>query len=713
MMLRFRVFVMAFFVFAFTAQARGRPAQPPSLPMKPVTETHYGHRITDPYRYFETQDAQVTDWIKAEGAYTRRVFDSIPGHAGLVAKLSAIDDHSSSISGYQRFGGREFFLKAGHTNEDLMVRDKHGIRVLIDTATFVTNHNAPVAINYFLPSPDGTKVAAGLSRNGSEDASVYVVDTASGRIIAGPLDRARTGLLGWNADGSILYVNRLRKPEPNAPATDKYEFSTVDAWDLKSPPVHVVGGASAAGPKMQPTEFPQIVVSPASSMAALIAINGAQPELAIWIAPKHALGSPGLVWKQVVTHSDGVTAFAMQADTLFLLSNHDAPTFKVLALKAGEPLSKAYTLLPAGPDRIIASIHAAADGLYIVERVGLYSHLLRIARGATSAREIPLPSRGSVSDAFTDPASNGIAFLLQSWTLPRHEYFYDPAVGAVRDLGLAAQPVPKSVAARDLQAKAKDGTLIPLTVIGPKHQHRPLAAIVQVYGSYGISLLPYYSAFMTSFVEDGNVYAVCHVRGGGALGEAWRLGGKDANKPNTWRDLIACSQDLIARGIARKDGLFIYGGSAGGIAVGMAMVERPDLFAGVIDAVPPANMIRMEFTPDGPLETQEFGSVKTEQGFRNLLAMDTYQHVQKGVRYPPVLITMGMNDPRIAPWQPAKLAAKLIAYGDRALLRVEVNGGHGIAETNRQYDRLFADMFSFVYWHSGRPGWAPTLPRGR
>jgi len=337
--------------------------------------------------------------------------------------------------------------------------------------------------------------------------------------------------------------------------------------------------------------------------------------------------------------------------------------------------------------------------------------LLRVARGTTSPTEIPLPGRGDVSDAFTDPASDGIAFLLQSWTFPRREYFFDPTVGSVRDLGLATQPVPKSVAARDLQVKAKDGALVPLTVISPKHQHRPLVTIVQVYGSYGISLLPYYSAFMTSFVDDGNVYAVCHARGGGELGEAWRLGGKDASKPNTWRDLIACGEDLIARGIARRDGLFIYGGSAGVIAVGLAMAERPELFAGVIDAVPPANIIRMEFTPDGPLETQEFGSVKTERGFRNLLAMDTYQNIQKDVGYPPVLITMGMNDPRIAPWQPAKLAAKLIAYGDHALLRVDVDGGHGIGATKHQYDQMFADIFTFVYWHSGRPGWVPALPR--
>jgi len=201
---------------------------------------------------------------------------------------------------------------------------------------------------------------------------------------------------------------------------------------------------------------------------------------------------------------------------------------------------------------------------------------------------------------------------------------------------------------------------------------------------------------------------VCHVRGGGELGDAWRLGGKDANKPNTWRDLIACGEDLVARGITRKNGLFIFGASAGGIAVGMAMVERPDLFAGVIDDVPPANMIRSEFTPDGPLETPEFGTVQTEQGFRNLLAMDTYQNVREEVRYPPLMIAMGMNDPRVAPWQPAKLAAKLIAYRNETLLRVELAGGHGVGATKQQYDLLFADIFSFVYWHSHRAGWTPS-----
>jgi prolyl oligopeptidase len=199
------------------------------------------------------------------------------------------------------------------------------------------------------------------------------------------------------------------------------------------------------------------------------------------------------------------------------------------------------------------------------------------------------------------------------------------------------------------------------------------------------------------------------VRGGGELGEAWRLGGKDANKPNTWRDFIACGEELIARGITTRDKLFIFGGSGGAITVGRAMEERPDLFAGIIAAVPPANMVRLEFMPDGMLETQEFGSLKTEAGFRNLLADDSYQHVADGVRYPPILLTMGLNDPRIAPWQPAKLAARLLAAHHSVLLRVDLDNGHGIGATRAQGDALYADIFSFVFWHTGREGWSPVL----
>lgn len=201
--------------------------------------------------------------------------------------------------------------------------------------------------------------------------------------------------------------------------------------------------------------------------------------------------------------------------------------------------------------------------------------------------------------------------------------------------------------------------------------------------------------------------ATCHVRGGGELGEAWRLAGKDANKPNSWRDLIACGDALVAGGYTTKDKLFIVGGSAGGITMGRALEERPDLFAGVIDEVPSANTVRQEFSPNGVPNIPEFGTVKTDTGFRNLLAMDSYLNVKDGTHYPAVLITTGLNDPRVASWEPAKFAARLRASGTTApvLLRVDEEAGHGFGSTKTQNDALYADMLTFILWRARAAGW--------
>ena len=198
--------------------------------------------------------------------------------------------------------------------------------------------------------------------------------------------------------------------------------------------------------------------------------------------------------------------------------------------------------------------------------------------------------------------------------------------------------------------------------------------------------------------------------GGGELGETWRLAGKDDKKPNTWRDLIACAETLIARGVATRRTLFIRGGSAGGITVGRAMEERPELFAGVIDQVPAANTLRAEIEANGPANIPEFGTYKNEQGFKNLLAMDSYLGVRDGAQYPPILIATGLNDPRVDPWEPAKLAARLQASGSKApvLLRVVEDAGHGIGSTKTQDDELAADVAAFVFWHAGLRAWQPA-----
>jgi prolyl oligopeptidase len=375
-------------------------------------------------------------------------------------------------------------------------------------------------------------------------------------------------------------------------------------------------------------------------------------------------------------------------------------------------LASAKTLVPAQADRVIEGIHVAADALYVLARHGAYSQLLRIPAGSSNIEEVALPFPGHINEAFADPRVAGVSIQLSSWVVPPTEFAFNPATKAFGDLkvGVHGDIAAANYVVSDLNANAADGTLVPLSVVQPKAAKGAQITIIEAYGSYGISELADFSVRRAIAMRKGITYGVCHARGGGELGEKWRLGGKDANKHNTWGDLIACSEYLIARGITTPDKLFILGGSAGGITMGRSLTERPDLFAGVIDLVPDANTLRAEFTSGGPANVPEFGTITDAAGLANLYDMDSIQHIKKGTQYPAVMITTGLNDPRVAPWEPAKFAAALQASGTAkpVLLRIDAEAGHGIGSTKTQGDDLSADTIAFVFWRAGLPEWQPA-----
>ncbi|MGI3778315.1 MAG: prolyl oligopeptidase family serine peptidase [Janthinobacterium lividum] len=680
----------------------------------PVTETLWGRAVTDTFRGMEALDPATLAWMEAQGERTRAVLDSIAPRAALEARVAAFTASLGFTQEYATYGGRAFFEERapGADSFDLVVADAKGRRTLVDVAALRAEAGGtPMAINYILPAPDGSKVAVGISAGGSEDASIWVYDAATGARIAGPVDRAEYGATTWRADSAALYFIRLKRMAPGEPDIGKYQDPTLDRWDMHGAIVPVLGRTVGHGPAFDPVETPSLEIAPGAPMAAASSINGVQNELAIWLAPAAQVDDPQVAWTPFVARSDDVSAIEMRGDDIFVLSHHGAPTFQVLSVRAGRPLSEAAVLLPARAGRVVDSIHAASDALYVLARSGAYSQLLRIPTGSSEVQEVALPFRGHIDSAFADPRAPGLSLALNGWVVPPTEFAYDPQAATFRDLALTARPAldPAAYVVQDLDAKAADGTMVPLSLVQPRDAHGPQVTLVQAYGSYGISELADFSTRTVGFLREGGSYASCHVRGGGELGDAWRLAGKDALKPNTWRDLIACAEDLVARGVTTPAQLFIFGGSAGGITVGRAMTERPDLFAGVIDAVPAANTLRAEFSPNGPPNVPEFGSVATEEGFRNLFEMDTLQHVVPGTQYPAVLITTGLNDPRVSPWEPAKLAATLQASGttNPVLLRIDREGGHGIGSTRSQGDALAADIYSFVFWRAGRPGWAP------
>ena len=688
--------------------------RPPVLATRPVTETLWGQTITDRYRSMEALGPETLGWIKQQGAYTRRVLDAIRPLAALQARVAAFTGSFGLIQSYSVFGGRTFYEERAPGSDafDLIVRDAAGTRTLVDIAADrAKSGGKPLAINWILPSDDGSKVAVGISEGGSEAASLSVYDAVTGGVLAGPIDRAQYGATSWSDDGRTVYFIRLKALGPHDPGTETYRDPSLVALTIGTAPRPLYGALQPDGPRFKPDETPVLAINPGASIAVLEAVNGVQNELKLWEGKVADAEHVDAHWTPFADRSDGITGFDTRGDELFLLSHKDAPTFKVLAVKAGAALADATTLVPALPDRVIQGVHAASDALYVVAQHGAYSELLRIPAGSSTIETVALPTRGDVTEAFTDPTASGISISLQSWATPPVELRYDPATRTFTDLHLGTKGDidPADFPVRDIEARARDGVMIPLSLIEPRGVAHPAIVALEAYGSYGISESADFSPRRAIVMKQGISYGVCHVRGGGEKGEAWRLGGKDANKHNTWQDLIACAETLVKTGVTSSKRLFIIGGSAGGIPMGRAMEERPDLFAGMIDVVPVANPLRQEFSPNGPDNIPEFGSIRTEQGFKDLLAEDSVQHVRKGVVYPAVMISTGLNDPRVSPWEPAKFAAALMASGtpNPVLLRVDADAGHGIGATRTQSDLLTADWIAFMLWRSGAPGWRP------
>ena len=364
---------------------------------------------------------------------------------------------------------------------------------------------------------------------------------------------------------------------------------------------------------------------------------------------------------------------------------------------------------------MIRNIAAAQDALYVQAIDGGIGKLTRVPYGGGSASFVSLPFEGDVTLAATDQRVPGTLLDMTGWTKASKIYAYDPAKQSVTDTGL--QPAgpfdnPGGLESHEVKARSYDGTLVPLSIIyksGLKLDGSNPTLMVG-YGAYGISEDPHFDPRFLAWFERGGVFAVAHVRGGGEYGEDWHLAGKLLTKQNTWKDFIACAEYLIEQKYTSSARLAIEGGSAGGITIGRSITERPDLFAVAIDAVPMSDVVRAEFTPNGPPNIPEFGTVKKADGFKALYAMSAYHHIKDQTPYPAVMVTTGFNDPRVISWEPGKMAARLQAAtssGKPVLLRVDYDAGHGIGSTKTQREQELADEMSFALWQFGVAGFEP------
>ncbi|HVC00086.1 MAG TPA: prolyl oligopeptidase family serine peptidase [Candidatus Dormibacteraeota bacterium] len=711
-------------LFSSHALAQGRLLV---APVRPVTNTYFGIKITDPYRYMEDlKSPEVRRWMKAQADYTTAALGRIPGRKALLADIVKYDNSEPALvhTVTRMEGPRYFYLKAlaGQNIANLYMRQGLGGRekLLVDTRLYNGPRGEPAAINYYVPSPDGRYVAYGISLGGSENATIRVLDIQTGKNLPVRIDRARFGGVSWLPDSSGFLYNRMQKLGPGVSSSQTELKSKVYLHILGEPlgkDVAVFGYGLSPDVSVLPIDMPYVTVQPGTDYALGVLYHGVQNEVTMYDAPLSAIGKPDIPWKKICDTGADVTDFALHGNDVFLLTHKDAPRFQLIETSLAHPdLADARLIVPEGPG-VLSSPVASSDAVYLQDLAGGVYSILRIPYGGSVSR-LPLPFQGYAVLYPSDPRLPGALIFMTSWVKGRRVLEYDPATNKVDLTGL--QPSGpydnlSDLTSEELEAPSWDGTLVPLSVVYRKGLRRDGSnpTIIEAYGAYGITIDPTFNPMRLAALDRGAIFAVCHVRGGGEYGNAWYKAGYKLTKPNTWRDLIGCAKYLIAHKYTSASKLGIIGASAGGITIGRAITERPDLFAAAMIEVGLTNPVRAQDSANGLVNVPEFGSVDTQAGFEDLYAMDAYLHVRNGVPYPAVMLTTGMNDPRVAPWMPAKMAARLQAAtssGKPVLLRVNYQGGHGFGATRKQEEDLYADFLSFFFWQFGMPRFQPNHP---
>ena len=730
---------------------------PPATPVATVVERYHGEYVGDRYRWMEdTASPDTRAWFEAQNTYARGILDALPGRAALRGEVASLLSANADAQDVRRAGERVFLLKRepGAPSYKLVMRQglDGAERVVLDPARYRTPAEA-AAIDYYAPAPNGRLVAAAVSLGGSEAATIHVIDVESGTEIGAPIPRADFGSVSWRFDSAVLYYRQGRDLPADADPADKYRDMVARMREFRDgvpgADVAVMGRTVGPGLPISPDDIPELVVSPVSSWALGIVHHGVAPEKTVFAVPLTALRGPDTPWRKIVDRARLVERVDLRGEWLYLRTSEGAPRFKLVRWSLKSPAAyrvDAAEVVQAEGEAILSGFAVAKDALYVHFRDAGVARMTRLefnvrpaapppaprAKGKGKSKAPPamppkpvggvarvtaiaMPFAGSLSDLVVDPLHAGAVARLAGWTEPPGYFVVAPGTGAVmRTTLLARSPVSLGeTTVTRTEVASHDGARVPLTIVAPRALARDGRApiLIDAYGAYGYPYEPRFRPWLKAWLDRGGVFAVAHVRGGGEHGREWHLAGQKERKPNSWRDLIACADHLVAERWGARERLAIRGGSAGGLTVVNAMEARPDLFHAVVSDVGFHDAVRGEFAATGPANVEEFGTVATAEGFRTLVAMSAYANAVEGTAYPSVLFTAGYNDPRVLPWDPGKMAARLQAIaaapgggGKPVLMRTDFAGGHGIDATLDQTIDEITDVLAFLLWQAGVDG---------
>src|SRR5436190_1521341 len=630
------------------------PTPPPTKKI-PVTDTYHGVKVVDDYRWLENSfDPAVVQWVDQENRYARAYLDKIPNRAAIDKRLhELLTNRPPSYGSLIERGGQLFALKFQPPKEQPFlvtlksINDKASERVIFDPVK--ANPDGHTSMDWFRPSLDGKLVAISLSRGGSESGDVHIYNVATGKATGDVIPRVNGGTAGgdvaWNAGNSGFYYTRYPR-EGEKSGADLNFFQQV--W------FHKLGTPASADHYELGKDFPKIAetdltTSPDGHSILTTVANGDGGEF------EHFVRGDDGRWRQITHFSDGVTQINFGVDgNLYQLSHKNAPLGKIVSIEG-------RVLIPQGKASI-ESFVPTDNHLFVSNMNGGPSQIRMFSLDGTKAADVPILPISAVN-GLTRLTGDTVAFLNGSFIERPNWKEFNPADGKVKDTALkVTSPVNFDDAVVDrVMVASKDGTKVPLNII-----HRQDTKIdgtnptlLTGYGGYDIAIKPGFSNDRRLWLDQGGIEAIANLRGGGEFGEAWHNAGKLTKKQNVFDDFAACARYLIDHKYTSAQHLAIEGGSNGGLLMGAALTQHPDLYRAVVSHVGIYDMLRVELSPNGEFNVTEFGTVRDPADFKALYAYSPYHHVVNGTKYPAILMLTGANDPRVDPMNSRKMTARL------------------------------------------------------
>ncbi len=702
-------------VFAGDAAA---PTGPPKAKVEPVTDDYFGTKVVDNYRWLENGESQESqEYARQQLAYTRSILDPLPGRDAIHKRLSELlnigtvnapqiggKGGSSSDAYYfytKRDGGQNqpaLYVRKGVHGED---------RVLVDPNTLAAD--GTVALDWWYATDDGKYVTYGTSHSGDEISTLHILETSTGKLLADTIERCRAASVAWRPDGSGFFYTRYPKKGEVADGQEAYNRHVF---------YHHLGDDPATdklifGEGRDPQDWANVDLSEDGQWLTINVEQGwAKSEAYVMNVADAASASKPVKITEGKNFLYNATVYKGQ---LYITTNEDAPRYHVFHTDPAHPARANWKKLIPQTDAVLQGfsfVETATGGkIFAQYEHNASSELKILTLDGKAATDIPLPTIGSVYSAGSKHDRSEIFYAFHSFTVPPSVYRYDVATGK-SEVWASVKADVNSAAydAKQVWYTSKDGTKVPMFLVHKKglKLNGTNPTLLTGYGGFNVSETPAFSRGAYLWMEHGGVYALANLRGGAEFGEDWHRAGMLANKQNVFDDFIAAGEYLVREKYTSPAHLAIQGGSNGGLLMGAALTQRPDLFRAVVCAVPLLDMLRYQDFLIAKLWVPEYGSSEVKEQFDWIYKYSPYQHVKAGTEYPAILFMTADSDTRVSPIHAKKMAALMQAQAANGasterpiLLRIEPKAGHGAGKPVAKQIEEGTDVWSFLFWQLG------------